>query len=329
MEAGQSGQARAGAATRRAESLEAQAQQLLEQARQARQSATRIARGNQGEQVIGALLEQLNPDGWTVLHDRRKQPGSPANLDHVLIGPAGVFVIDAKNWTGGRLRFDDRGMAVGRWRNDDELHTAKVDADIVSKHVRALVPHAQTVGVLAFVQDMGLLGPVQHQQVLLMQREHLLPALRRLPTLLTAAEVSTLTATLDQHLPARLGASRPGGPRRAAGPAPVLTDPVTTTSSPPRTDRAPATAPSWTATTPTAQQQRKARARNKARRELKTLAVKLVVIAACVPAMPWVVEHIVSAASPYFIEHLVPATPSPPATVPPSPGAAPSTAPRS
>ena len=34
-----------------------------------------------------------------VLHDRRI-PGSRANIDHLVISPAGVFVIDAKNYKG-------------------------------------------------------------------------------------------------------------------------------------------------------------------------------------------------------------------------------------
>jgi hypothetical protein len=27
-------------------------------------------------------------------------PDSPANLDHLVVGPSGVFVIDSKQWTG-------------------------------------------------------------------------------------------------------------------------------------------------------------------------------------------------------------------------------------
>jgi hypothetical protein len=27
-------------------------------------------------------------------------PGSPANVDHLVIGPSGVFVVDSKQWTG-------------------------------------------------------------------------------------------------------------------------------------------------------------------------------------------------------------------------------------
>jgi Nuclease-related domain len=34
-----------------------------------------------------------------VFHDLAV-PGSPANVDHLVIGPTGLFVIDSKQWTG-------------------------------------------------------------------------------------------------------------------------------------------------------------------------------------------------------------------------------------
>ncbi len=58
-------------------------------------------------------------------------------------------------------------MAVGRWRKDDELHAAQVDADVVAAHVQRLAPGVGTLGALAFVQDMALPAPVQHRGVLL------------------------------------------------------------------------------------------------------------------------------------------------------------------
>jgi hypothetical protein len=48
------------------------------------------------------------PAGWAVLHDLAI-PGSPANIDHLVIGPGGVVVIDSKQYRG-RLRLDRYGM---------------------------------------------------------------------------------------------------------------------------------------------------------------------------------------------------------------------------
>jgi hypothetical protein len=48
--------------------------------------------GAAGERCVADVLDATD---CFVLHDRGV-PGSKANIDHVAIGPAGVFVIDAK-----------------------------------------------------------------------------------------------------------------------------------------------------------------------------------------------------------------------------------------
>lgn len=56
--------------------------------------------GAEGEQRTTRRLSELTPRGWFLLHDVH-WPGRPlANLDHVLVGPGGVVVVDAKNWIG-------------------------------------------------------------------------------------------------------------------------------------------------------------------------------------------------------------------------------------
>ncbi len=55
--------------------------------------------GAAGEQVVGARLDSLTGDGLKVLHDRRI-PRTRANIDHVVVSRAGVFVVDAKKYKG-------------------------------------------------------------------------------------------------------------------------------------------------------------------------------------------------------------------------------------
>ena len=56
-------------------------------------------RGARGERHTARLLRRLTRDGYVVFHDL-VVPGSDANVDHLVIGPSGVFVIDSKQWTG-------------------------------------------------------------------------------------------------------------------------------------------------------------------------------------------------------------------------------------
>ena len=51
-----------------------------------------------GERVVGDLLAPLERQGWRIFHDiPREERGQPFNVDHVAIGPGGVFVIETKS----------------------------------------------------------------------------------------------------------------------------------------------------------------------------------------------------------------------------------------
>lgn len=62
----------------------------------------RWRRGAEGEEVVGQVLEGLAADGWHVLHDVSFGRG---NIDHIAIGPGGVFTVETKSH-GGRLSVD-------------------------------------------------------------------------------------------------------------------------------------------------------------------------------------------------------------------------------
>jgi hypothetical protein len=55
--------------------------------------------GSAGEKRLAGFFEQQLPDSVLVLHDRRV-PGSRANIDHIVVAPSGVWVIDAKLYKG-------------------------------------------------------------------------------------------------------------------------------------------------------------------------------------------------------------------------------------
>ena len=85
-----------------------------------------------GGRATAATLEALPRDQWRVLHDVPWPGRSHAAIDHVVVGPGGVFVVDGKAWAGvvsvreGELRQDrysrqgavtqaaDAGRAIAR-----------------------------------------------------------------------------------------------------------------------------------------------------------------------------------------------------------------------
>ena len=76
--------------------------------------------GAVGEEKLATGLDGLAGQGVVAIHDRRR-PGTAANIDHIAVTPAGVWVIDAKRYkghvarknVGGWLRYDVR-LFVGR-----------------------------------------------------------------------------------------------------------------------------------------------------------------------------------------------------------------------
>jgi hypothetical protein len=85
-------------------------------------------RGSVGERRTAQLLGPLERHGWAVLHDLAV-PRSRANLDHLVIGPGGVFVIDSKQYRG-RLHLDPSGgLWHGRYPLASTLRAVSFEAD--------------------------------------------------------------------------------------------------------------------------------------------------------------------------------------------------------
>jgi hypothetical protein len=61
-------------------------------------------KGATGEAVVGFILNNF-PDDFRVIHDLTTPYG---NVDHVVIGPSGTYIIDTKNWKG-VVTADDNG----------------------------------------------------------------------------------------------------------------------------------------------------------------------------------------------------------------------------
>lgn len=67
-----------------------------------------------GERAVGQYLDALRERGYRVFHD---VVGEGFNLDHVLIGPAGVFTVETKTWSkpahgDARIAFDGECVKV-------------------------------------------------------------------------------------------------------------------------------------------------------------------------------------------------------------------------
>lgn len=91
--------------------------------------------GAYGEQRTARTLGEL-PTGWAVLHDLPGRGGT--NVDHVVVGPPGVFVLDTKN-IGSELNIENDWLTVTRpdglpgYRTDKPARSTKGAAAELSR----------------------------------------------------------------------------------------------------------------------------------------------------------------------------------------------------
>ena len=119
------------------------------------QSTRAWERGAIGEERVGAVLEKAHSRGVLALHDRRI-PRSRANIDHIAIGPAGVFVIDAKRYENAKIRVRRVGGLFSP-RRDELLVRGRVKSNLV-EGLRRQVEVVQTVLDEAGIEDVPVRG---------------------------------------------------------------------------------------------------------------------------------------------------------------------------
>jgi hypothetical protein len=146
-------------------------------------------RGAAGERRTARLLDPLERHGWAVLHDLAV-PGSRANIDHLVVGPGGVFVIDSKHYRG-CLQPDGCGrLWHGRYPLAPTLRAADYEAD---QAARVLVdPDVVVVPIVAVHGAQVPRGKVVTQGVPVVAAKRLPSMLRQLPAVLGPGRVAWL-----------------------------------------------------------------------------------------------------------------------------------------
>jgi hypothetical protein len=112
-----------------------------------RERAFRV--GAEGERVVGARLARL-PESWYVLHS--VPVGSRgADIDHVVIGPGGVYTVNTKHLPDARVWLRGDTLVVNGHERDD-VPAARAEADRASRLLgRAVGKPVAVVGIVALV----------------------------------------------------------------------------------------------------------------------------------------------------------------------------------
>jgi hypothetical protein len=145
-------------------------------------------RGAQGERRTARLLDRLARDGFVVFHDLAV-PDSDANVDHLAIGPTGVFVIDSKQWTGSVHQGADGLAWHNHYRLDRTLETVRWEAETVGRLL------GTRAAALLCVHGAHVQGGGLHAQGVAIVPAHLLRSALGYDGVLSDADVELLATT--------------------------------------------------------------------------------------------------------------------------------------
>jgi Nuclease-related domain len=164
-------------------------------------------RGATGEEQVGGLLDQMSQRGWLVIHDATLGRG---NVDHILIGPPGIFTIETKSHAGpirvARLHGSMLSQAQAQRKTIERVTGVEVEPLIVFSRAWVDRPTARRKGVRVVPARM------------------LLRYLSRQPARLSREEIErrhalVAQALIEHHAQAHAGG---GGRRRERLPRPAV-----------------------------------------------------------------------------------------------------------
>lgn len=89
-------------------------------------------KGAEGEERVGKRLAKLPRDRWVALHDLPLRGGG-RNVDHLVIGPGGVFSVNTKNLSGNVIVKENAFLVSGF--PDRCLHIARDEAQRVGERL--------------------------------------------------------------------------------------------------------------------------------------------------------------------------------------------------
>lgn len=167
-----------------------------------------------GEESTAHALAALPELDWRVFHDVHWPGRRYANIDHVVVGPGGVFVIDSKAWAG------EIEVAAGVLRHNGHRR---------ERHVLAAVDAAAAVGELLPGLDPTTVKPVLcfdrekpvfgwSREVMVCSTVNVATLMASRPTLLDDATLRVTAETLAQSLRVATDPVVPIPPKRQVPP---------------------------------------------------------------------------------------------------------------
>ncbi len=161
--------------------------------------ARRLNRGERGELHVADVLEDLRRDGYKPIHDIA---GNGFNIDHVIVGPGGVFAIETKFRSGrGKITFrSNEGVFVGdRLEEKDCLKQARAGAAAIRDLIHENCGRREWVTpIVVFVGDWKIRNDWRDTDTQVFTPDRLLDYIRDQQPQLTRSEIRLIASHLER-----------------------------------------------------------------------------------------------------------------------------------
>jgi hypothetical protein len=161
--------------------------------------ARRLNRGERGELHIADVLEELRTEGYKPVHDI---VGNGFNIDHVIVGPGGIFAIETKYRSGkGQITFrNSEGVFLGnRLEEKDCLKQARANAAAISDLIRENCGRRESVKpIVVFVGDWKVKDEWRDTSVRVLTPDRLTRYIRNQQPRLKQSEIELIASHLER-----------------------------------------------------------------------------------------------------------------------------------
>ncbi|MGN0853316.1 MAG: nuclease-related domain-containing protein [Kiritimatiellia bacterium] len=153
-------------------------------------------KGARGEEHVAYLLSLL-PDSYHVFHDYE---AGVHHVDHVVVGPTGVYAIETKNWRG-RVALQDGLLAVdGHLPSRSPTVQARAEAKAVKAVLDKTGDARSVVPVLCFASDSYRSAEAEIEKVFVVNAKDVRAWLQSRPETLSANESKRLVQLMETSL---------------------------------------------------------------------------------------------------------------------------------
>ena len=160
-------------------------------------------RGGEGERRTGKALARLERDGWKSFHHRQAKYG---DLDHVVVGPGGVYLLDSKNLNG-TLTVEPEGLTASYGDSPRDSYSLSRLGRSMKREASNLKSRiAETTGVVLWVQSVVVVWgefwerEVEQDDVVYVRGDYLADWLRARPHRLTARDMQPIQEGLEAEI---------------------------------------------------------------------------------------------------------------------------------